>query len=140
MSNNLRVPPYELVGGGARGRLEQDYVYSTSVWGHVVERFKSPYVQLLTGGTLTLRSGYTWDFGTFAVDDPAMTAASLVHDGLYQLIREGHIPKKWRKQADKELREALKRGGVGWFRRRYVYMAVRLAGWYALRNGEPYKH
>ena len=51
---------------------------------------------------------------------------SLVHDALYQLIREGELPKELRVDADKVLRRACLADGMSRFRAWYVYKAVRM--------------
>lgn len=95
------------------------------------------YMRLISG-TLMMYEGYKWDLGSGpAVNDPAMINASLAHDGLYELISRGLLPLRYRKDADRVFRELLKEGGVGWFRRSYCWLAVRLFGGYFV---QPDKH
>ncbi|MDA8018651.1 MAG: hypothetical protein MPN21_14515 [Thermoanaerobaculia bacterium] len=36
-----------------------------------------------------IEAGYAWNGATGAIDTPSFRRASLIHDGLYQLMREG---------------------------------------------------
>lgn len=54
--------------------------------------------------------------------------ASLVHDALYQLLRNKKIKKAYRKEADKTLRRLCLEDGMNRLRAWYVYKAVRKFG------------
>lgn len=114
------MPHYQLTDEG--GVLESDYYAYTRVRGY---RAQNATVLLTKTGYLLINSGYEWDFGTGAINTPAVIAASLIHDGLTDLIREGELPKSTRKVVDKEYRRFLKLGGMGWWRRNYQYLAIR---------------
>lgn len=88
-----------------------------------------PWVAL-DGNYLFLRAGYCWDGATGpAVDTESFMAGSLVHDALYQLIAHGVLPKKpWKRIADNELVRVCKRAGMPWYRRTWVWLAVRAFG------------
>lgn len=78
--------------------------------------------------------GYWWDGASFiAKDTDNIMPASLVHDAIYQLIREKKLSMKYRKYADKLLVQMCKENGMSWFRRFYIYHFVRLAGRWNLR-------
>ena len=89
-------------------------------------------------GVLTIRKGYSWDLASGPVfNTPTNYRASLVHDVLYQCIRECIFPQplltkeeasKDRKRADKVLRRIMKEDGAFAFRAWYWYSAVRLRG------------
>ncbi len=54
---------------------------------------------------------------------------SLVHDGLYQLMRDGLLDhEKYRKDDDDLLRVVCKEDGMSSFRAWYVYRSVRIFG------------
>lgn len=58
----------------------------------------------LEGCVLTLYKGYSWDGASGpTVDGKSNMRASLVHDGLYQAMREGLIPRELKPAADQEL-------------------------------------
>ena len=79
-----------------------------------------------TTNKLVLRKDYAWDGASFVARDTAnIMRASLFHDSLCQLIREGLLDKKYRKYADQLLRQHCLEDGMSKFRAWYVYMAVR---------------
>ena len=53
---------------------------------------------------------------------------SLVHDALYQLMRECVIEQSQRKRADEILRKICKRDGMSKIRAWWVYLGVRIGG------------
>lgn len=80
-------------------------------------------------GFLIISQGYAWDGASGpAIDTPSIMRGSLVHDALYQLIREKHLPQSFRKRADQVFREICKEAGMGFWRRNWVYLAVRIFG------------
>ena len=89
--------------------------------------FHSMYLSL-QDGVLTISVGYAWDGPsgpTFDTKD--FMRGSLVHDALYQLMREGAISRAlYRKYADQLLREICLEDGMSKFRAWYVYKAVRM--------------
>jgi len=56
---------------------------------------------------------------------------SLIHDALYQLMRQKLLDKKCRKQADKELRKACLKDGMSKIRAWWIYKAVRYLAYFA---------
>ena len=50
------------------------------------------FIDLSEEGILTIRCGYAWDGCSGpTIDDPTNMRAGLVHDALFQLLREKHI-------------------------------------------------
>ena len=86
------------------------------------------YVNLSSGGYLYIAKGYAWDGPSGAMDTKNFMRASLVHDSLYQLFRQGKLPRSHRNEADILLREMCKADGMSSLRAWWVYKAVRLAG------------
>ncbi len=89
-------------------------------------------------GELILKEGYAWDGPSGpTVDTDTFMRGSLVHDGLYQLLQNRHLPpedlRKTRLYADRLLREICFEDGMNPFRAWYVYLAVRYFGWVAIR-------
>lgn len=85
----------------------------------------NPWLEM-RAGSLSIREAYTWDGPSGpAIDTDDFMRASLVHDGLYQLGREGLLPTGWRRDADKIMRAIAKEDGMGWLRRQWTYLAVR---------------
>ena len=65
----------------------------------------TPMIELTADGLLTIRRGYAWDGASGPTfDTTSSMRASLVHDALYQLIREGFLLfEQDRPLADREL-------------------------------------
>lgn len=78
-------------------------------------------------GLLEIRRGYAWDGPSGPTfDTPAFMRGSLVHDALYQLMREGRIPRTQRKRADEILRAICLEDGMSRVRAQWVYLGVRM--------------
>lgn len=86
------------------------------------------YIDLETDGTLSLRDGYAWDGPSGpTVDTPDFMRGSLVHDALYQLMREGHLDRALhRETADRILHALCLEDGMNPLRAWWVYQGVRL--------------
>lgn len=95
-------------------------------------------IKLSKAGWLTIKKGYAWDGPSGpAIDTKNFMRGSLVHDALYQLMREGRLgwrtgPKEtdidheaYRKVADQLLRDICREDGMSWIRAWWVYRAVR---------------
>ena len=74
---------------------------------------------------------YAWDGPSGpAIDTDNFMDGSLVHDALYDLIRQGKLSRrKYRSKADKELRIQCKKDGMSFVRRWYTWGAVRVGGY-----------
>lgn len=78
---------------------------------------------------LYLKSGYAWDGATGAVDTKNFMVPSVVHDAILEAIGLGFLPAdSWKPWIDNFLIELCKRRKMNWFRRRWVYRAVRWLG------------
>jgi len=105
--------------------------------GVVVHRFlKFQHHQLLVG------MGYAWNGPSGpCLATKSFMRASLVHDALYDLLRnqkyDRSIPRShWRKQADAALFRIGIEDGMWRVRAWWTYLGVRLFGWIALWNPE----
>ena len=89
---------------------------------------------ILVNNSLIIKDGYAWDGPSGPTfDSKDFMRGSLVHDVLYQLMREGWLDRKHRIDADKVLRDICLADGMHKFRASYVYHAVRIfCGRYAL--------
>lgn len=86
------------------------------------------FVQI-QGDELVLRKGYAWDGPSGPTwDTPSFMRGSLVHDGFYQLLREGVLHIKTRDYSDRLLVKICREDGMCRFRAWYVYWGVRLFG------------
>jgi len=87
------------------------------------------YTTLAPDGSMLIRRGYAWDGPTNpAIDTKNFMRGSLIHDALYQLMREGKLPIEHREAADNELVKACKEDGMWAIRRWWVLKAVRMFG------------
>lgn len=88
-----------------------------------------PVIVLESNGLLTIKKGYTWDGPSGpAIDTSNFMRGSLVHDVLYQLMREELIGQEHREYADKLLQEICLEDGMSKARAWLVYQGVRLGG------------
>ena len=82
-----------------------------------------PYMHLDKNGVLEIFPGYAWDGSTCSFDKNSMRA-SLVHDALYQLMREGLLPQDCRNMADRLLQQICLDAGMSRIRAWWVYRGV----------------
>lgn len=114
---------------GYKYLLEELYVIDTGILGQHTSVYAERFVRLHKDGRMTISEGYAWDGPSGpTIDTPSFIRASLVHDALYQLIREGVLDVKHRKKADKLMRQICKEDGMPFWRRWYTYNSVRLFG------------
>ena len=90
---------------------------------------KSKYLSLDLLGNLVIEGGYCWDGPSGpTIDTKTFMRGSLVHDALYQLMREDKLSQIWRKEIDKELRRLCREDGMNKMRAWWVYKGVRFGG------------
>ncbi len=89
---------------------------------------ETDYIGLDTEGKLTIAKGYAWDGPSGpTIDTLNFMRGSLVHDALYQLMREGHLDHDvYRETADRILQRICKEDGMCSLRAWWVYQGVRL--------------
>lgn len=91
---------------------------------------ETEFIRLKRDGTLIIEHAYAWDGPSGPTfDTPTFMRGSLVHDALYQLMREEHLDvDEYREAADKVLYRMCLEDGMNKLRAWAVYDAVRLAG------------
>ncbi len=97
---------------------------------------KSEFIDLDRSGKLLIKTGYSWDGATWFPDTKQIMLASLVHDALYQLMREGVLKSINRDAADIILRDICRDSGMSRWLSNRVYGAVKMFAKYAA-SGEP---
>ena len=113
-------------------RLYNRFFYQVDIIG--VKMSQSSFLTL-TNGCLDIRKGYTWDGATDpAIDTANFMKASLVHDALYQLIREGVIDRDERNKCDKILQTICIQEGMSKIRAWFVYQGVKRFGGKATKS------
>ena len=112
---------------GYKYQLAADYAVVVSFCPR--ETIATDFIVLSSAGRLTIKRGYAWDGPSGpAIDTKNFMRGSLVHDALYQLMREGHLPQTYRRDADKELKRICLEDGMSAMRAWWVYEGVRLGG------------
>ena len=96
----------------------------------IKKKIRIDYLALETNGFLKFEKGFAWDGPTNpGIDTLNTMRGSLVHDGIYRLIRQGGLKSDpYRILADKLLRKICREDGMFWFRALYIYIGVRLFG------------
>lgn len=91
---------------------------------------QTEFIDLDINGNLLVRSGYAWDGPSGPVIDTSENMrASLVHDALYQLMRQDWIKSRThRKAADQVFKDICIADGVSNFRASAYYKALRKFG------------
>jgi hypothetical protein len=110
---------------GYKYQLSKDYHLSVDIY--PLRLVATDWLELSVQGSLLIRKGYAWDGPTVAIDTKTFMRASLVHDALYQLMREGFLlEERWRKTADETMYKICLEDGMNWFRAWYAYTCVRI--------------
>lgn len=114
---------------GYKYQLHEDFEIQVSIKPEKEEEEKKEhYVNLDTDGKLTIKKGYAWDGPSGpTIDTATFMRGALVHDALYQLMREERIDRSHREAADDELKKILLKDGMFRLRAWWVHRAVRLA-------------
>jgi hypothetical protein len=114
--------------GGYKYQLKKDY--SVEIPLKPASDKNSTFITLTGSGVLTIKSGYAWDGPSGpTIDTPNFMRGSLVHDALYQLMREGFLDHNiYREKADKLLQAHCKEDGMSSIRAWWVYQGVRFGG------------
>ena len=98
----MRGIHYENIKGGDAGRLLSDITYQTAILGRRVSFDRDRLrCDLFMDGRLVVHESSEWDFGTFAVDTPAMVYASLEHDAICSMTNARALPWECRAIGDK---------------------------------------
>lgn len=118
--------------GGYKYVLAEPYGVQTAVI--PATRISRWWFSLDSTGYLLVAAGYAWDGPSGpAIDTPSFMRGSLIHDCLYQQLREGLLPQAWREVADRELVRICREDGMSRLRAWWVYHGVRLGGGPAAR-------
>lgn len=111
---------------GYKYQLVADYTHFSQLTGHAC---RNSFCSLEPDGQLLIHAGYAWDGPSGpTIDTRNFMRGSLIHDALYQFLREGQLPADRRKEADQELDRCLKQDGMSAARRWWVYTGLRWGG------------
>lgn len=96
------------------------------------------WIALGHSGTMNIKADYCWDGASGpTIDTKTSMRASLVHDALYQLMREGLVDDDCREVADDLFEKLCIEDGMNRFRAWYYRQGLRFAGFAATRNDGP---
>ena len=123
--------------------LHSDLPYTTGI--RPKKDVKLDFIEISANGELFIKCGYAWDGPSGpTIDTKNFMQGSLIHDALYQLIRESVIDKNERKAADQLLRTICRDDGMSRLRSGWVYLALRMFGAQSartdLRRAPPSAH
>lgn len=120
---------------GYKYQLSRTYVQDINIPGNMA----CDYIKL-QGGTLTIKKGYAWDGPSGpTIDTKTFMRGSLVHDALYQFMRQNKLAAKYRKRADQLLRSICLEDGMNRFRAWGIYRGVRRGAERASKAGHGRK-
>ena len=118
--------------GGYKYELYEDYTVALPL--SLSKGIATNWCILSDTGILTVIEGYAWDGPSGpTVDTANFMRGSLVHDVLYQLMREGLLSQDFRMIADEILRVICLEDGMSRIRAWWVYHGVRLGAGPAAR-------
>ena len=112
--------------GGYKYQLKQDYTVTIAIIPPKV--VGNDYIALDITGKLFVKAGYAWDGPSGpTIDTLDFMRGSLVHDALYQLMRENLLDHLvYREQADRTLQAICQEDGMGSIRAWWVHHGVRM--------------
>ncbi|MEI7796224.1 MAG: DUF1353 domain-containing protein [Methylococcaceae bacterium] len=114
-----------IYNGGYKFQLKREYRLQTDLKPR--EDISTEFVSLDVYGNLVIKSGYAWDGATCAIDTKTNIRGALVHDSLYQLMREMSYalpPEINREKADRLLQKICLEDGMCQFVAWLFYQAV----------------
>ncbi len=114
--------------GGYKYQLKRDYTLDIPIKPEA--DITSAFITLSRDGNLFIKSGYAWDGPSGpTLDTQNFMRGSLVHDALYQLMRENELDDAiYRDKADRLLQEHCKEDGMTSIRAWCVYQGVHFCG------------
>jgi len=108
--------------GGYKYQLQQPYWIQTPLRPETY--ISNGWVSLDTDGKMFFMPGYAYDGVTGGPDTPQGMAGSLVHDGGYQLMRAGLLPKSAKIILDKYMETIMSYDGMPKWLAKIFYWAV----------------
>ncbi len=126
---------------GYKYQITADYEINISVYPE--NNITTEYIDLNKEGMIFIKRGYAWDGPSGpTIDTKNFMRGSLIHDALYQLMREEHLSAdKYRDIADRLLQNHCKEDGMTSLRAWIVYKALKFGGGPAAdpANNKPIK-
>lgn len=118
---------------GYKYQLKADYRMTVPITNDTLGR--NDFIELHPDGTLIIKKGYAWDGPSGpTIDTKSFMRGSLVHDALYQLMREDLLNRKHKPAADQILHDICVADGMFPLRAWWVLKAV---SWFGEPNTDP---
>jgi hypothetical protein len=90
---------------GYKYQIRKNHHFQTNIRGFEAN---TQFIKLSKEGLLSILNGYACDGPSGpTIDTPIFLYAAFIHDALYQLIRMGHLPFPFWRNADYELKRAV---------------------------------
>ena len=104
--------------------------YSTNIPIQPDDDIFTDYIDLYRDGKINIKKGYAWDGPSGPTFDTLnFMRGSLVHDALYQLMREEKIEKNnYRESVDRLLQHMCKEDGMSSIHAWWVYLGIHIFG------------
>jgi len=113
--------------GGFKYQLAEPYEVETGITGYT--NAKTKWFFLSPTGCLTINSGYAWDGPSGpTIDSKNFMRGSLEHDVLYQAIRLGLLPARFKAIADQRLKTVCLEDGMSKIRAWWVVKGLEIGG------------
>lgn len=129
------MPDHIYYKEGYKYQLQRDYSVYVDIAGF---SGGNDFVEIFPSGWLKIKKGYAWDGPSGpAIDTKDFMRGSLVHDALYQLMREGVVAKQMEPFADTILKEICIEDGMNKIRAWWVHLAVTKFGKNYLDHENP---
>jgi hypothetical protein len=115
---------------GYKYELAESLAVQTDIFGTRLKLLSGNirYASLYEDGWLIIECGYQWDGMSGVGDSKQSMRASLVHDVLYQLMREELLDRKYKDAADKLLQQMLIEDGASKLNAWICYQGVKMFG------------
>lgn len=111
---------------GYKFQLQADADFQTGITGHEID---IQFILFAADGRMTVKRGYAWDGATgLPIQFDHILRASLCHDALYQLMREGLLDLRHRLKADRLFRAICIEDGMPRIMAAQAYALIRLIG------------
>ncbi len=125
---------------GHKYRTRGTLVFDVDIFPAAEVESPDGWVWLSVNGKLHIRAGYLWDGASGGMwDSENVMVPSLVHDALYQLMRERVLPQSYRLAADTVFWKMCRQRGMSAMRAGYAYRLLRTFGEKAARPRPPDK-
>lgn len=115
--------PQLVYKGGYKYQLQQPYWVQTPL--RPEKYVSNGWVGLDTDGKMIFMPGYAWDGPSGVMPDiPCAMTGSLMHDGGYQLMREGLLPQSAKGTLDRHLADMVRSDGMWGVFARFTFWGV----------------